>query len=128
MLASLEGFREYVTGSASEPLAERGDAAMLLRSCETRLAAYIAPCEPRCGRQAEAFCRAVYAQAVYEEDGANAQLRGMPGGVRSFTVNGFSATLDSIESPVGRAGIAPGARAELMLAGLLYRVQPHAEA
>ena len=121
MLAGIEGFREYVAGSGSEQLAERGDAAMLLRSCETRLAAYIAPCEPRCAMQTEAFCRAVYAQAVYEEDGANAQLRGMPGGVRSFSVNGFSATLDSVESAVGRAGIAPEARAGLMLAGLLYR-------
>lgn len=98
------------------------DADRALEDCETRLLAYIIPNEPKCEAQIAAFCRAVYAQLVYESGEAASELMNMPAGLTGFTVNGFSATLDaSSGDAASRAGLCRSAFAELLYSGLLYR-------
>lgn len=121
---SLRGLEEFLGLEADEWFKEhQKDAATLLRSCESRLLDYILPNIPRCPEQVSAFQRAVYTQFRHETCDKNKQLAEIPDGVKSFTVNGFSATFGDkgIGDSVSPSGLCREAKAELLMAGLLYR-------
>lgn len=123
MYTDAQGLEQYAGATAFDRLLGAVDMPIerALERVETRLMAYIAPNEPACDVQREAFARAAYAQILYEHDDAQKQLRDMPSGVKSFTVNGFSVSLDGARAGAMPYGIAPEARAELLLSGLLYK-------
>ena len=124
---SLVGLEEYLEGIIPENQKDpEAEARLALADCEARLLAYITPNTPRCDEQIEAFCKAVYAQYRHEHSAAASQMDGVPEGLRSFTVNGFSATLDDMVngSTLFRTGISRTAWAILLYAGLLYRGVP----
>lgn len=122
MYATVNGFTEFMGAAAGEWFKTHMDADRLLSDCETRMAAYIVPNTPRCDDQIKAFETAVYAQLEHETNPANAQIADMPGGLSGFTVNGFSATFrENGNGSIFPCGISKRARAELLLAGLLYR-------
>lgn len=123
MYATVDGYCEFMTGSDSNGILNRNDVERRIVDVETRVRAYIIPNTPKCEDQVQAFCRAVYAQLEYECSDANVQMEEMPNGMKSFTVNGFSASFGSNGSGdmVSNAGLCRRARAELLLSGLLYR-------
>lgn len=124
---SLAGLEEYLESIIPENQKDlEAEARLALADCEARLLAYITPNTPRCDEQIEAFCQAVYAQYRHEHSAAASQMDGVPEGLRSFTVNGFSATLDDTVngSTLFRTGISRTAWAILLYAGLLYRGVP----
>lgn len=124
---SLVRLEEYLEGIIPENQKDpEAEARLALADCEVRLLAYITPNTPRCDEQIEAFCEAVYAQYRHEHSAAASQMDGVPEGLRSFTVNGFSATLDDTVngSTLFRTGISRTAWAILLYAGLLYRGVP----
>lgn len=98
----------------------RKDLAMI----KARLTAYIIP-NVVCASNEVAFDQACYAQFAHEHSDAAKELAQMPSGLKSFTVNGFSASIDSesksAESNFFKAGVSPETRALLLTAGLLYR-------
>lgn len=124
---SLAGLEEYLEGICLENQNDlEAETKLALTDCEERMLAYITPNAPRCDEQIEAFCQAVYAQYRHEHSAAASQMDGVPEGLRSFTVNGFSATLDDAVngSMLFRTGISRTAWAILLYAGLLYRGVP----
>lgn len=124
---SLAGLEEYLEGICLENQNDlEAETKLALTDCEARMLAYITPNAPRCDEQIEAFCQAVYAQYRHEHSAAASQMDGVPEGLRSFTVNGFSATLDDAVngSMLFRTGISRTAWAILLYAGLLYRGVP----
>ena len=121
---TLDGLAEYATTDEMTALTEKyGDSLEReLLGCEARLLAYILPREPMNDEQIAAFCKAVYAQMLYENSKQNAQLADMPAGIASFSVNGFSASFgDKATSNTLRFGMCNTAWSELLLHGLLYR-------
>lgn len=121
---SLAGLEEYLEGTAPEDQNDpEAETKFALADCEARMLAYITPNTPRCDEQIEAFCQAVYAQYRHEHSAAASQIDGVPEGLRSFTLNGFSATLDDTVngSMLFRTGISRTSWAILLYAGLLYR-------
>jgi len=84
-----------------------------LAGCEERVLACILPARPRNAAQAGALERAVYAQLNWE---FTSETGGVPEGVKSFSVNGFSAQLES-----GRFPLCREAKSILLNAGLLCR-------
>lgn len=124
---SLAGLEEYLEGICLENQNDlEAETKLALTDCEERMLAYITPNAPRCDEQIEAFCQAVYAQYRHEHSAAASQMDGVPEGLRSFTVNGFSAMLDDAVngSMLFRTGISRTAWAILLYAGLLYRGVP----
>lgn len=124
---SAAGLKKYLEGIGSENKCDpEAEAWRDLTDCEMRMLAYITPNTPRCDEQIEAFCQAVYTQYRHEHSAAASQMAGVPEGLRSFTVNGFSATLDDMVtgSTLFRTGISRTAWAILLYAGLLYRGVP----
>lgn len=118
-------FIEYAARCGASDISTRDGIEELLHDCAARMMAYIMPNHPRNGEQKTAFKRAVFAQLLFELSPGNAQLNEMPTGVKSFSVNGFSATMqdgaNTADNPFGTAGICAVARSELLYAGLLYR-------
>lgn len=122
MYATVEGLREFLGAAAGGWFNDHPDAERLVSDAEARISAYIVPNTPRCSDQAKAFETAVYAQVEFETNQANAQIGSMPGGLSSFSVNGFSATFrESGSGTMFPCGVSVRAKSELMLAGLLYR-------
>lgn len=123
--ASVEGFASYVGDLEFYRLSQKCECNNIeghLEDCEVRMLAYIVPNTPRCDVQHEAFAKAVYAQFAFEQSEANAQIQQMPNGMKSFTVNGFSATLGAADGMgVSNVGICRTAYAYLLEAGLLYK-------
>ena len=96
-----------------------------LHDCEARMLAFAFPNSPRRDNatQLDAFCRAVYAQMLFEHRAAKT-LEGAPPGVKSFKIGNFTLSLDSSKdafSVLSRANIDPAAYAYLLREGLLYR-------
>lgn len=121
MYTNLDELKAFL-GADADGLMKREDIERRLADCEIRMLAYILPNSPAGEAQLSAFCQAVYDQLEHEMTGPGAQLFGMPEGVTSFTVNGFSATLTGAHAGgISPAGISPGARARLLRAGLMYR-------
>lgn len=101
---------------------ERPDTAGALFSTEARMLQYIVPNIPRGDEQTNAFARAVYRQCWFENSADAQQMDDIPSNVKSFTVNGFSASIDSDRrNSILPSGIAPEARSILALAGLIYK-------
>lgn len=122
MYATLEGLREFLGAAADGWFNGHPDADRLISNAEARIAAYIVPNTPRCSDQAQAFENAVYAQVEFETNPANAQIASMPGGLSSFSVNGFSAAFrENGSGTMFPCGVSARAKSELLLAGLLYR-------
>lgn len=122
--ATLSGFEEYDAAAYAEFAARNGESAeRVLGECEARMAAYVIPNSPQ--QDPDAFESAVYAQAIWENSPGNAQLAEMPGGLKSFSVNGFSAAFaGGGQGEISRlfpAGVARAAYAILLEAGLLYK-------
>lgn len=115
---SLTGLESYMGAEACAAWrSETPNAQGELEHCETRLLAMILPARPAGAAQIEAFSRAVYAQIEHEARPACRQMADMPEGVKSFSVNGFSAALDGARP----RALCENARAGLLGAGLLYR-------
>lgn len=126
MYVSVNGLMSYFgdidDGGYDTRLEDSDYASRALEDCESRIAAYIIPNAPKGEEQIAAFCTAVYAQVAYEHNKANQQLSDMPSGMKSFAVNGFTATLENDGANVVSAlGISRTAKAVLLRAGLLYR-------
>lgn len=90
-----------------------------------RMRAYLLPRAPKTEAERDAFERAVEAQAAYE---ASAGIGEIPGGVTSFTVGSFSATVSGSAHGAGytRETISPVAWACLRNAGLIAYELPTA--
>lgn len=116
------GFGEYV-GLGASALTERygADLARQLANVERRMLAYIMPNEPIGEDETAAFTTAVFEQYLYEREGAGKQMADMPAGIRSFSVNGFSAKLGGATGAEFPSGVSPDARAALLTAGLLFK-------
>ena len=96
-----------------------------LHDCEARMLAFAFPNSPRLDNvtQLDAFCRAVYAQMIFEHSAQKA-IEGAPPGVKSFKIGNFTLTLDTDASAfavLNRRNIDPAAYAYLLREGLLYR-------
>ena len=120
----LSEFMQYATVSGRSEVIEREGIEALLHDCAERVKAYILPNSPYTCAQKEAFKEVVFEQLLFELSPGNDQLREMPAGIKSFTVNGFSATMQDGASDgraCGVAGICSSARSKLLTAGLLYR-------
>lgn len=110
MYADLNGLAAYMGEGAYEAwLGAHTNAIGEVEDCEARILACIMPMQPRTEAQTAAFSRAVYAQMTQD------WVRGVPPGLKKFSLGSFSAELD------GGSDLCPTARALLLDAGLLYR-------
>ena len=87
-------------------------------SVEERLTAYISPRKPRSERQKSAFEEAVNVQVEHEQ---SAGATGIPGGIASFSIGDFSATMTAGASSAAytQATLSPHTWAILFNAGLI---------
>ena len=119
---SVEGFAAFSQAANTIAQDHLTDMQDILSDVEIRMLHFIIPNMPGTGNTLKAFCDAVYAQTVYEAESTNSQIAGMPAGMRSFSVNGFSASFDNAMSDgMSNIGLCKSARSYLALAGLLYR-------
>lgn len=119
---SVEGFAAFSQAASAISQDHLIDMQDILSDVEIRMLHFIIPNTPGTGSTRKAFCDAVYAQTVYEAESTNSQIAGMPAGMRSFSVNGFSASFDNAMSDgMSNIGLCKTARSYLALAGLLYR-------